>query len=630
MKKQRVFLIGPCLAMLALSGCSALNAGDANDYYRVELYSDYQGIDDDIAAGNIDVSKAVAAGALHLGYCYAKKNKAANLDGYVVENSHRYSESVRKAPSGQKYTFREWTGFYSANQKVDVEEITAGCSLFATFDLIDRLFLVTIDNNYETVGNDFLRNGDLIGDSDNLRLDADLTNHDPLNHGYNPYYMNYAFNGYKVTTKDDDGKVISIDHIDSYEDVNDYVVGSTVEIEVDYLESKYSYDVAIEPIYRDGTVDTPLDKSLFNPNELSQNVVYGSAMNPMATSKLSGDRVFSHYEGTYGAADPVPVSIRGLSFQPAHVEYNATVKAVYVDEEKSTKATFHLGEQSGVLKTETRTYAYGSTPLLPDSKIIIPSGWAFTGFYTTTAGSLEPFDFDHLYDYSAIDLYPVLVPSRLTYTSQTSYVEAAKNYDKKFFYLFDSELGGYTLENFALYDGSELGTVKGYLPLSASDFWNKENVAGFATSVGSVTSDLLSRYGFVAVASFKNSSMSDAKGDSAARISNITLPNSVTRIMDNGFAGLSALGRLSTGVFDLSSSKITSIGSHAFRNNINITSIKLPNFENLSVRLFDDCESIEATVPYTKAKVDEMIAEGKVSDHWNYNRDTEIVVHYAA
>ena len=427
-----------------------------------------------------------------------------------------------------------------------------------------------------------------------------------------------------------DGHVVSVDHIDSYEDINDYIVGSTIEIEVDYLESKYSYDVAIEPIYRDGTVDTPLDKSLFNPNELSQNVVYGKAMNPMATSKLSGDRVFSHYEGTYGTTDPVPASIRGLSFQAAHVEYNATVKAVYVDEEKSTKATFHLGEQSGVLKTETRTYAYGSTPLLPDSKIIIPSGWAFTGLYTTTAGSLEPFDFDHLYDYSEIDLYPVLVPSRLTYTSQTPYVESAKNYDKKFFYLFDSELGGYTLENFALYDGGELGTVKGYLPLSAADFWNKENVAGFSTSVGSVSSGLLSRYGFVAVASFKNSSMSDAKGDSAARISDMALPNSVTRIMDNGFAGLSALGRLSTGVFDLSASKITSIGSHAFRNNINITSIKLPNFENLSVRLFDDCESITVTVPYTKAKVEEMIAAGTVSDHWNYNRDTEIVVNYAA
>ena len=165
----------------------------------------------------------------------------------------------------------------------------------------------------------------------------------------------------------------------------------------------------------------------------------------------------------------------------------------------------------------------------------------------------------------------------------------------------------------------DLLTDKSLVSLAASDFLNADRLPTSSVAGYTTYDALLAKFGFLAIESFTSAKAAGAPGSSAERINSLALPDSVVEIMDSGFEGLHKLYyEPGTRTLDLSSTKITKIGSYAFKGNINVEKVIMPNgIASIGSYAFKDCEHLaEIHLPAGKT-------EDQFSENWNYSKPGE-------
>ena len=623
MKKRTCFVLSMSIVAMGLASCGSILApGDVGDYYRVDLYSDYSGIEADMAKKSLDTKKA-----RHLGYCYAKKNNKANVDGRIVDDGWEASKSTRTPAQGFKYVFEDWVGFYADGTAVDLNNISSPCSVFASFEAVKKKYVVKLINVYDEMISFEAEYETKLGDYPKFKLDADITNHDPLSYGYDPYFEQYQFAGYQVTTTDDN-ETKTIDNItasEGYAKLNDWVVKGTTRIEVVYASTKKSYDVNITPVYRDDKgVETNI--TTLPSEELKQNVRYDASLAP--TSDIPGYS-FLGFEGTYGKE--ADISLRGKKVDASHIRGEVNVKAVYVEKVASRVVKFHVSSSS----TKEATYFEGGNPIFPDNQVVVPDYYGFTGAYSATEGGFDPIDFSTIFtSEEPLDAYPIFVPLRIQRDGGKTI--GGKDYDTHFYYRFERAYQGYVLENFALTKGGVVPSdIKDKIALEAGEFWDASSATTYTViDVPSYPSsqmlEVLSRFNFVGIHSFASPESIGAPGSSANLIESIAVPTSVKYILNNGFASLTGLGYEGSAL-DLSHLDLEFIGKAAFRSCVNLTTLKLPKLKNVDEYLFNDCDLLTSVSTLSsEEEVKALVDSGKISSAWNKNYDLVVAITYAA
>ncbi|MBQ9456999.1 MAG: hypothetical protein IJU64_00610 [Bacilli bacterium] len=632
MKRKLPFLLLLGIGMPSLTGCALFSNGAREDYFRVDLYGDYEGIDADISAKTPNASKA-----RHLGYCWAKAGEAARLEGYSVLDNHRYSVSDRKAPNGYEYKFVDWKGFYANGNAIDVQSIQSDCALFTTFEAKPKDYLVTIQCAYETVAADYATFGTKIGDHEALKMTADTTNHDPRSYGYDPYYKDFSFTGYDVTVKNDDGTK-SVSFVSGFTGINNITIHGETTITAHFDENPHSYTVTLNPIYehevagvltRDSLVGAPgIPDGAFDPRVIP----YGASLGALP-DLTALDYSFAYIEGNYASSAPSAVAGRKVDSQ--HILYDAAINVIYTDYVPEATVTFHL-DPADPSKTETRTYHQSQDPAMnvfdyPTGKITVPADFAFTGrFYIgDELGDFVAFyDEANLFDQATLDLYPYFAPRKIVYADPDDLFNyKTKDYEKTFYYAFDADVGGYMLENFALQEHGVSPVVvlkdsDALVELEADDFWNEAKPDAFSfpdvTVAPSAKTRLLTEYDFTAVSSFHSFHSTEAEASSASKVNRFVLPSTVTQILPSGFGQMNKLCYDGVATLDLGTSSIRYLGEQTFREDLNIKKIVLPALESADSLCFYGCEYLTSIeIDLSEAAYEEAKANGDFHPDWN-------------
>ena len=596
--KKRVGLCLCLAAPLLLTGCKlsdVLEPGNSNDYYKVNIYTDYIGFDADYAQKSLSAAKAKLAG-----YCYAQKNGAINLEGLMVaEGAPQYAKSTRSNETGHHWEFQQLVGFYDDGTAIDPLKITANCSLFAYFDSVINEYTVTFVNNYQTVWTDSIVYNTKIGETVHA-FTRDSYDHDPEKRGRDFYYIDYRFGGYEITRYDDDGKVIGVPStMADHDEINQLPITAETKIAVKYVEDLMKFRVKVSPVDEQGHPLSFDDGSEYD--EVA--VTYDQAV---ALDKSIAGKALDHYEGIYG--EGAPAFLVGRPFDAEHVRYEAEVKAVYKDVKRTITVNFHEKAES-----KDVTFEEGDVLAIPTTGVSVGDGFTFAGFYTTAEnqGSFVPYDITKIFQQqeSHIDLYPAGIPTRICHSSG----------NKKFYYRFDRDIYGYVLENFYTTD-------PGLVSLAAADFWS-DDPAAFSTTVAYSSSSfagLLEHYRFLGISSLKSYKAAGATGSSYASVASFTLPDTVTTIYSEGLAFLSSLCISDdNGILDLSASKLTRIDQYAFKGDINIKHVILPStIKTIGMMAFKDCEYLAKGQSWAAdIKIPAGVDTSKFALKWNYWKD---------
>lgn len=596
--KKRVGLCLCLAAPLLLTGCKlsdVLAPGDSNEYFKVNIYTDYIGFDTDYANKNLSTAKARLAG-----YCYAKRNDALNLEGLMVaEGAPQYAKSIRSNETGHHWEFRELVGFYNDGSRIDPLHIGGNCNLFAYFDSVINTYTVTFVNNYQTVWSDSIEYQTKIGETEHA-FTRDSYDHDPEGRGRDFYYIDYRFGGYEVTRYDEDGKVIGVPSVMvDHDEINQLPITAETKIAVKYVEDPMVFKVKVSPVDEEGNPLTFDDGSEYEEVAVS----YDKAV---TLNKSIAGKGLDHYEGAYG--EDAPEFLRGRTFDASHVRYEADVKAVYAKVKRTVTVNFH--EKAGAKDV---TFEEGDVLAIPTTGVSVGDGFTFAGFYTTqeNQGTFESYDITKIFQQqeSHIDLYPAGIPTRICHTAG----------NKKFYYRFDREIYGYVLENFYTTDPGEVA-------LAATDFWS-DDPTRFSTSVAYSTASftgLLEHYLFLGISSLKSYKAAGAEGSSYASVSSFTLPSTVTTIYSEGLAFLSSLCKNDeSGILNLSSSKLTRIDQYAFKGDINIKHVILPStIKTIGMMAFKDCEYLDKGQPWgADIQIPAGVDTTGFGLKWNYWKD---------
>ena len=604
--KKALTLTFALSASAVLSSCALskyLDPGKSEDYFTVNLYTDYDGIIGDYANKTLDIVKAKK-----VGYAFAKKNETFNADGMqVAQGAPQYTVTTQNVPHGYKYVFDRWVGFYPDGKEVNSSKIEGNCDLFAYFKAEKKHYNVTFKNDYQQVWSVSLeyqtKLGEVgkIGDTQ-ISFINDSYAHDPEGRGRDPYYSDFTFAGYEVTVRNEDGTVQSTTDYASYTDLNNIVIQNDTDIKVKYAETKKSFKVKASPVDEEGNPLAFDDSSAYE----EVNVVYDEEL---ALTKTIAGKHLDHYEGTYGTSESVPESLRGKKVDSKFIRYEADLKAVFAPNKKSVAVNFHEKPSS-----EAVTFEEGDTLVYPSS-VKAADGYSFTGLYSASPTGFEVFDESHLFDSETLDLYPICVPSKICH-----------NVDKKYFYYrFDKDLQGYFLENFAYgsFAGDTFTPEKVAINLAKADYWGE--AASFSDDLATPYDNyagLVVKYGVVGISSFKSSSGTKAKASSAANIATVEIPDSVISISSSGLAGLSSLLKEDgTAVLDLSQTSIINLGDYAFKGDVNIKKIILPDgLYSAGSQLFYDCDYL------SEAMIKEGLSTTNFADDWNKNGEITVTV----
>ena len=152
MKKKIALSFIACMVFSGLAGC----AMTGENYYTIDVYSDYIGMEEDLAAHGrytVDVNSSYAATTLGLkkvGYCYAVKGKDAKIGGLsLVDSKFTGKSSTRTPEKGHKYVFDKFKGFYSNGTAIDLGAIQSNCYVFATFTDELEDYVITVRNAFD-------------------------------------------------------------------------------------------------------------------------------------------------------------------------------------------------------------------------------------------------------------------------------------------------------------------------------------------------------------------------------------------------------------------------------------------------------------------------------------------------
>ncbi len=557
MNKKTLLLITSVSALVgSVASCSL--GGDP--YFKVDFYSDYENIhngaqgEDYTYEDGLSTSKAVYIGS---GYVSQKgSSKVARLshlnkqsDGTVFD----YHVTRQIKQKGYNYNFDGWQGFYEASsgtgEKVDLQNITGNCAVFAHFAVEKEAYVVSIQNvDSSLIYQKELEYGTKLGDAlaeEFGSLDAAKKKLSEVEYTLpSPYYLEHSFTGNYV---DSDGGSLSVDDL--------------LELEIEGKKTfKASFSDEMLSSYKVSFFTDSTLKDALSVDEVTfTNITYGDSLTATLPDYEEDGYVytFSGWNGTYD--ETAPDLIKGKSFDSKHVLWNCSVYPNYEKKIKQVNVSLLNGDGS-VNSTTKVDYGTQFSELNAPSNIIgVPSGYSFSSYWSEEENDSDASNwispsFEIKED---VTFYPVYAKTKIENVSG----------DKGDLFTFDFDLSkkGYVISSFSP------SSSRSDTQLNSEDIPVNELPTGFT---------------LIGVESLKDSSNSYRTA-----LESIILPESIKYIGSRAFAYHTKVTSLSmpgvveidafglAGLFSLSSislpSSLLKVGSKAFYEDSNLTEIKL-------------------------------------------------------
>ena len=619
MKKNLGLLFLATLTLSGLAGCSLTG----ENYFTIDIYSDYIGMEQDLAAHGyytVDLSNEAAMAAVGLkkvGYCYAVKGKDAKIGGIqLVDSAFDGKTSTRTPAEGHKYVFSGFAGYYGGNKPIDLNAITANCALFATFSDELKDYAITVRDAYaNNLHSELVEYGksalDLTaegkGELETILRSAPVHDPDADPNDYStwrdPHYIEYAFEGWRMSVAGEKiGGGWTYDTTDkrSYMDLTAdeavaYQLKEQTRFDARYLETEKSYEVALS--YQIRTFNELTGDYVYTtPVSVAPQIIpYGQAIDVDALGMAGYTCVGEGENGSpsrygddlniapseYKAKLPAvllelfPDGYRGTVVNRNKIQFGCALTLVFVENAPVYTLSFHpdCADPSSIVAVDVHEGDQVKAPAVTN----VPAAKTFVEW-----GVKDEFDKLVPADLSAIqascDLFPILVDTVIA--------------DAKMTYTFDKDKKGYLLT----------GVDSAATEIVAADF----NLALFDAN-----------YPLVGL-----SSLAGAADD--AKLSVLELP------ADNDIAwfshGLFASSRLAEVTkIDLSTSKILALHAYSFRNLARVTEIDLPSsLYEVGTSQFLNCSSLtKVDIGLTK----EEVAERNFDPNW-YSGVDESVINY--
>ena len=587
MKRKLGILTLSFLALAALSGCK----GSEENYYRIEIYSDYEGMEADLA--NQGAYTHEGREAIHVGYCYALPGKDAKTGGIQVYlydgKGYDYRVSTRTAPEGYEYSFKQLVGFYDADPQkpVDLEHISANCEVFATFETKPINYVVSVKdafgaNLYQAP----IPFGSKVGDIPALSAvlnefpvyDTQADPEDPTT-WRTPYYNDYIPTYWNVTTVNADKSTEQSPMALDEDVINAFEITKKTTFEPVYAQALKHYTVTVtkfqlrtpstnvngvfEYAYED------LDWELPDPLVLE----YGTDLAELPALQKEGYNLVA--EGlngvrTHFAASPsLPIELRDrvtgepLSFDLHSLRYDCSIVLVY--EKEAVKHTVTFAGTTGI---DPATVVDGRSVLAPSkSSVVIPSGKSFTGLWAKQ-GETTPYDLSNIKE--TVTLEPIFADTSFDY--QKDFLSPT------FTYVFDEDALGYLVSNVAIAGSEEIAVTPSLFKpvedfpelfpyLGISSFGEgRKLVSSLAVPEGTsiLRSGCIARLDHVVNVDLRNATVEELPSQmfqNLARLESVQLPGTLSRVLGPMFNNCTSL----TGIYlDMTQATYESYGTDAF------------------------------------------------------------------
>ena len=636
MKKKFTVLTLSALAMMALSGCS-LSSGSL--YYKIDIYSDYVGMEQDLQTlghYRTDAAKLI-------GYCYATPNERANVRSILTYKdsegkNYNYRTSSRTAPQGYQYVFNGFDGFYNDSKKIDQSKITSDCALFTLFNLEKREFTVTVNDAFGGIHEGF---------SNNLLYDTKVSDVSELEHALlnfpvhddsgqrDPYYMTYQKKGWNVYIYNDDGKVIDeegnliegenpvSDFIplgEGFEDkVKNYVIKGETTFKAAYEEGvKKSYTVTFDYQLRETDHYDTTGKEIFTYSDMpsalvaslptQQVVEYGKAIDETVLA-LNDYEVAGQGKDGNPQYYPDGSPKEGFVIDRTRILYDCHITILFKKADK-VSVYFH-GDLSNfdIIPENTSDYSYRLEDTETEKRAVKVGDGVVAPklinedpaslYKPTLAWSTVKFDPDvvdyEIFDLSSIqmnearrwDLYPIMLPKEIHYESTVGALKTAVTLS------IDVGLGGYLITDVNQFD---------YTAYNLDPTNPAEEVESFEfddAGVAAMTFPL--HFPYIGVRGF---------GAGAAHINKLTLSDKVTYLGHGEIAGLTIVEDV-----NLKATKLPSLYAYTFKNLTKLKKVSLPSsLMSVGTDQFANCKVVETVeIDLTSAEV----AARDFAANWN-------------
>lgn len=546
------------LSSLNLISCSSSNSsslkGNIDDYYRIDFYSDYAGMDYD-KPNTWDKSKAK-----HLGYGYIAKENSSKQDyvslTYIDEENKGYNYRVSANENESSFERYDFAGFKTTSgEKINEITLTSSCDVFACFDISYKSYIVKIYNDEEPIFSENVEYGYTIKTSGNKltiydRSGVETTTSFTLDKTDLPYYKSATFNNFEVTRKEGDS------YLPYSSSDSSYLVDAPINITAKYNETFKDFVVSIPKTVNvtiDG-VNHEIDTSIYfgtpdNNDDPTYNkyfVKYNTSFKPTVEAyKIDGINIgfTSFEETTYSETE-----LSGNKVDTNHIKHNVALTPKFAP--ANLKVNFHIGEE--VISKEV---AYGSILSEVNPKEI--TGYECPLDWYKDASVLGKSNLDKSFESSKFDLSSQITTDLDLYSIYVNKTLSLTGGDgNTYAFEFDKQIGGYVLI------GLE-GTPASIDMNSINEFTNKI-------------------YNFKAI---KKLNIQDIN------IENITFPDSLTKLYNDSLYTLGCNGSGTT--LDLTNivSPLT-IGSKAFRAMTSVTNIKLPYVASIGTDAFKECDRL--------------------------------------
>lgn len=557
MKTARALLFSLPLLLSCGNGSSSGLKGNPDDYFRIDFYSDYQGID----YSSPDISKAEL-----LGHAYVLKtaeNRSAFFSNESADDPYDFV-SAQSSSAGHYQDFIGWTGYYEegtsfdgssiGGESIDLDDVKGSGAVFATFELKAYSYQLSIFDNGESLYLGMLEYGS------EVTLDFESQSYSFLDErgefSYSPpdYHTEGEFAGFEVIT------YVALEDGSSAEQSQTYDYSTTIPV---------TQRTRIESVYREYqssfalTLSSPLglpEEAIWLDGDGSYQIVYdegvygqnGSlALDGLKEEVAFGGRSFSltGFQGVYGDGEDVPESLRGKSVDPNHIRFDCTLSPVYSENPIAVFLSDSLGNDLGTINAKYGEPA--SLPSVPDS-----NGYTFSGTWLCDGAAFDPST-------------PIEGPLSLVAEMVEREVEREVN------------VGGEARESLnAAFEYSLF--LEGY-ELTSLNYKQGQSQDDFENGIGPVDLASLSLEKPI-------KGVRPLSGDCLRNIVSLAFPESLQSLSPSAFSSLSRLQSI-----DLSSTNLKTIGFHAFKDCLSLLSVLLPSgLGYIGYSAFEGCQNLNS------------------------------------
>ena len=592
---------GLCFALssgLLLASCQLTVYPD--QFYRVDYYSDYVGIEVDYTAHTFKEDAATL-----LGHAFAKR-PLITLDSdqqttlttyYGVDEptkleegvSTDYRKSTREVPVGHEWVFRKWAGYYEDGSEVNLSQIKGDCSVFAIFDAVPINYSVTIEGLSSNA--DFYR----VDFGEKLKDNEEYASHpldsDPASDYTDPYYQTSPLSGLKYMVNDVDrsSEVTS----PYYQFIANTPIEGNTKFIFQYADPiKHEYTVRYRAISDD---DTPVELIPWT----EQVVVYDEPL-VKPTELAEEDWSFIKSVGVYDAAakadnpklDKVDIDA---------IRHNCEVTLVY--RKKAHEYNIRIYDDTGTNLLKTEKSFEGAPAIL--SAPTVGAGKTWTGEFAIK-------DTNQIYDKATLvtgdlDLVPLAVPTEVSKEVTLLDQTTSTDIPFRFSYMFNRGDGGYRLNNIEDLSDPSLVNDNTVIELTAEKiaYSNDNNYVNKTYAVTSIES-----FGVSTV---------------AQTFSSVALPNTIQYLLGTSFRGLTNVKTIDLRL----NTQLMYVGDYCFDRLSSVDDIYLPSsLQHIGDRIINDCKYLQnghLHIDLTEAEVAQMIADNNAAEKWNYIDETEFV-----